>query len=70
MRAELGFQNTGNCAPDAADNYRQMIEEQDKVRIPPSIVLPNIETPRLPPEEGTVPNAPAQTAPAQSPPAQ
>jgi general secretion pathway protein D len=34
-----------------SERYRQMIEEQDKARIPPSVVLPDIETPRLPPED-------------------
>jgi general secretion pathway protein D len=31
-----------------AERYRQMLEEQDQARIPPSVVLPDIETPRLP----------------------
>jgi general secretion pathway protein D len=33
-----------------SERYRQMLEEQESVAIPPSAVLPDIETPRLPPE--------------------
>jgi general secretion pathway protein D len=71
----LVMREASTYGPVTSERYRQMIEEQDKARIPPSIVLPNIETPRLPPEEATEPNAPApnapeQNAPAQSPPAQ
>jgi len=34
-----------------SERYRQMIEEQERAIIPPSSVLPDIETPRLPPED-------------------
>jgi general secretion pathway protein D len=33
-----------------ADRYRDMLGEQERVAIPPSAVLPDIRTPRLPPE--------------------
>ena len=33
-----------------SERYRQMLEEQESVAIPPSAVLPDIDTPRLPPE--------------------
>jgi len=33
-----------------SERYRDMLQEQERAAIPPSVVLPNIETPRLPPE--------------------
>jgi general secretion pathway protein D len=33
-----------------SERYRDMLEEQQRAAIPPSMVLPNIEAPRLPPE--------------------
>jgi general secretion pathway protein D len=61
----LVMRERSTYGPVTSERYRQMLEEQDKARIPPSVVLPDIETPRLPPEEGTEQNVPAQTAPAQ-----
>jgi len=76
----LVMREKSTYGPVTSDRYRQMIEEQEKARIPPSIVLPDIITPVLPPEEGSPqsapapsapsPNAPAQSAPEQSAPAQ
>ena len=34
-----------------SERYRQMLEEQEKSTLPPRVVLPDIETPRLPPED-------------------
>jgi general secretion pathway protein D len=62
--------------PLTSDRYRMMLEQEEKGRIPPSMVLPDIQTPRLPPEpppapSGPVPFAPPPpSAPAQTPPAQ
>jgi general secretion pathway protein D len=56
--------------PVTTERYRQMIDEQNKARIPPSVVLPDIETPTLPPAYGPEQNVPAQDEPAQSAPAQ
>lgn len=61
----LVMRERSTYGPVTSERYRQMLEEQDKARIPPSVVLPDIETPRLPPEEGTEQKVPAQTAPAQ-----
>src|SRR5688572_32868814 len=33
-----------------SERYREMLEEQERAAIPPSAVLPDIQTPRLPPE--------------------
>ncbi|HJY77100.1 MAG TPA: type II secretion system secretin GspD [Burkholderiales bacterium] len=71
----LVMREKSTYAPVTSDRYREMLEAQDKARIPPSIVLPDIQTPMLPPEEGSpqagpAPKAPAQSAPEQSAPAQ
>jgi len=70
----LVMREKSTYGPVTSDRYRQMIEEQEKARIPPSVVLPDIITPMLPPEDGSpqtpAPNAPAQSAPEQSAPAQ
>jgi general secretion pathway protein D len=46
----LVMRERSTYGPVTSERYRQMLEEQDKARIPPSLVLPDIETPRLPPE--------------------
>jgi len=61
----LVMRERSTYAPVTSERYRQMLEEQGKAHIPPSVVLPDIVTPTLPPED-----APAQTPPAQNPPAQ
>jgi len=61
----LVMRERSTYAPVTSERYRQMLEEQGKARIPPSVVLPDIVTPTLPPED-----APAQTPPAPNPPAQ
>jgi general secretion pathway protein D len=71
----LVMRERSNYGPVTSERYRQMLEEQGKARIPPSIVLPDIETPMLPPAYGPeqnvpAPNAPAESAPAQAAPAQ
>jgi len=70
----LVMKERSTYAPVTSERYRQMLEEQGKARIPPSIVLPDIITPMLPPEDGSPqipePNAPVQSAPEQSAPAQ
>jgi general secretion pathway protein D len=71
----LVMRERSTYGPVTTERYRQMIEEQNKARLPPSVVLPNIETPTLPPAYGPEQNvppqdAPAETAPAQSAPAQ
>jgi general secretion pathway protein D len=66
----LVMRERSTYGPVTSERYRQMIEEQNKARIPPSVVLPNIETPTLPPAYGPEQNVPAQNAPAESAPAQ
>ena len=61
----LVMRERSTYAPVTSERYRQMLEEQGKAHIPPSVVLPDIVTPTLPPED-----APAQTPPAPNPPAQ
>ena len=61
----LVMRERSTYGPATSERYRQMLEEQEKARIPPSIVLPNIQTPTLPPEEVS-----AQPVPAEKPPAQ
>jgi general secretion pathway protein D len=65
----LVVREKNNYGPVTSERYRQMIEEQEKARIPPSAVLPDIETPHLPPEDALVQPPPAQQPP-QQPPAQ
>jgi general secretion pathway protein D len=66
----LVMREKSTYGPVTSERYRQMIEEQEKARIPPSVVLPDIETPRLPPEEVPAQSSPAQAPPEQTPPAQ
>jgi general secretion pathway protein D len=66
----LVMREKSTYVPVTTERYRQMIEEQNKARIPPSVVLPDIETPTLPPAYGPEQNVPAQDEPAQSAPAQ
>jgi len=66
----LVMRERSTYGPVTSERYRQMLEEQGKARIPPSVVLPNIETPMLPPENPPEQNIPEQNAPAQKPPAQ
>jgi general secretion pathway protein D len=66
----LVMREKSTYGPVTSERYRQMIEEQEKARIPPSVVLPDIETPRLPPEEVPAQSSPAQAPPGQTPPAQ
>ena len=61
----LVMREKSTYGPVTSERYRQMIEEQNKARLPPSVVLPNIETPTLPPAYGPEQNVPAQSAPAQ-----
>jgi general secretion pathway protein D len=65
----LVMRERSTYAPVTSERYRQMLEEQGKARIPPSIVLPDIQTPILPPENPLEQNPPAQGAPAQNAPA-
>jgi general secretion pathway protein D len=66
----LVMRERSTYGPVTSERYRQMLDEQGKARIPPSIVLPDIETPTLPPAYGPEQNVPAQDEPAQSAPAQ
>ncbi len=66
----LVMRERSTYGPVTSERYRQMIDEQNKARIPPSVILPNIETPTLPPAYGPEQNVPAQDTPAQSAPAQ
>ena len=66
----LVMRERSTYGPVTSERYRQMLEEQEKARIPPSVILPNIETPVLPPENPAEQNAPAQNAPAENAPAQ
>ncbi|MFL6570824.1 MAG: type II secretion system secretin GspD [Burkholderiales bacterium] len=66
----LVMRERSTYGPVTSERYRQMIEEQNKARIPPSVILPNIETPTLPPAYGPEQNVPPQDAPAQTAPAQ
>jgi general secretion pathway protein D len=71
----LVMRERSTYGPVTSERYRQMLEEQNKAHIPPSLVLPDIETPTLPPAYGPeqnvpAPNAPAESAPAQAAPAQ
>jgi general secretion pathway protein D len=66
----LVMRERSTYGPVTSERYRQMIDEQEKARIPPSVVLPDIETPQLPPENGPAQSAPAQSAPGQSAPGQ
>jgi general secretion pathway protein D len=66
----LVMRERSTYGPVTTERYRQMLEEQGKARIPPSIVLPDIETPTLPPAYGPEQNVPEQDTPAQSAPAQ
>ncbi|HWJ01964.1 MAG TPA: type II secretion system secretin GspD [Burkholderiales bacterium] len=66
----LVMRERSTYAPVTSERYRQMLEEQGKARIPPSVVLPDIVTPTLPPEDAPAQTPPAQTPPAQNPPAQ
>jgi len=47
----LVMRERSTYGPVTSERYRQMLDEQEKARIPPSVVLPDIETPRLPPED-------------------
>ena len=62
----LVMREKSTYGPVTSERYRQMIDEQNKARIPPSLVLPDIETPTLPPAYGPEQNPPAQDAPAQN----
>jgi general secretion pathway protein D len=66
----LVMRESSTYGPVTSERYRQMLEEQNNARIPPSLVLPNIETPTLPPAYGPEQNVPDQNAPAESAPAQ
>jgi general secretion pathway protein D len=66
----LVMRERSTYGPVTSERYRQMLEEQNKARIPPSVVLPDIETPTLPPAYGPEQNVPPQGAPAESAPAQ
>jgi general secretion pathway protein D len=66
----LVMRERSTYGPVTSERYRQMLEEQEKARIPPSVILPNIETPMLPPENPAEQNPPAQNAPAENAPAQ
>jgi len=66
----LVMRERSTYAPVTSERYRQMLEEQGKAHIPPSVVLPDIVTPTLPPEDAPAQTPPAQTPPAQNPPAQ
>jgi general secretion pathway protein D len=66
----LVMRERSTYGPVTSERYRQMLEEQEKARIAPSVVLPDIETPHLPPENGAVPSAPVPSAPVPSAPAQ
>ena len=66
----LVMRERSTYAPVTSERYRQMLEEQGKAHIPPSVVLPDIETPTLPPAYGPEQNVPPQGAPAESAPAQ
>jgi general secretion pathway protein D len=66
----LVMRERSSYGPLTSERYRQMIEAQNKAHIPPSVVLPDIETPTLPPAYGPEQNVPAQNAPAESAPAQ
>ena len=66
----LVMRERSTYGPVTSERYRQMIDEQNKARIPPSVVLPDIETPTLPPAYGPEQNVPAPSAPAESAPAQ
>ena len=66
----LVMKERSTYAPVTSERYRQMLEEQGKAHIPPSVVLPDIVTPTLPPEDAPAQTPPAQTPPAQNPPAQ
>jgi len=62
----LVMRESSTYGPVTSERYRQMIDEQNKARIPPSVILPNIETPVLPPAYGPEQNPPPQDAPAQN----
>src|SRR5262245_2328393 len=64
----LVMREKSTYGPVTSDRYRLMIEEQNKARIAPSVVLPDIETPHLPPEETAAQKPPAPSAPAPSAP--
>jgi general secretion pathway protein D len=64
----LVMRERSTYGPVTSERYRQMLEEQEKARIAPSVVLPDIETPHLPPENGAVPSAPVPSAPVPSAP--
>src|SRR5262249_7216682 len=49
----LVMRERSTYGPVTSDRYRQMIDEQEKARIPPSVVLPDIITPMLPPQRGS-----------------
>jgi len=66
----LVMRERSTYAPVTSERYRQMLEEQGKAHIPPSVVPPDIVTPTLPPEDAPAQTPPAQTPPAQNPPAQ
>jgi general secretion pathway protein D len=66
----LVMRESSTYGPVTSERYRQMLEEQNKAHIPPSLVLPDIETPTLPPAYGPEQNVPPQNAPAESAPAQ
>jgi general secretion pathway protein D len=65
----LVMRERSSYGPVTSERYRQMIEEQNKAHIPPSVVLPDIETPTLPPAYAPEQNVPPQNAPAQNVPA-
>jgi general secretion pathway protein D len=66
----LVMRERSTYGPVTSERYRQMLEEQNKAHIPPSLVLPDIETPTLPPAYGPEQSVPEQDTPAQSAPAQ
>jgi general secretion pathway protein D len=66
----LVMRERSSYGPVTSERYRQMIEEQNKSHIPPSVVLPDIETPTLPPAYGPEQNVPAPSAPVPFAPAQ
>src|SRR5207344_784381 len=62
----LAMRESSTYGAVTSERYRQTLDEQNKARIPPSVILPNIETPVLPPAYGPEQNPPPQDAPAQN----